>query len=232
MVFPRLQQVLFAALCALYSHTSMASSLDQFLDLDLEELANYQVVTPTKTGMALSDAPGAITLITYDQIRRSSATTIPELLRLVPGVNVRWNPMVQTIDIRSFGSNPFTSKVLLMIDGIPYNSWNKGGFPQHPGFDFFNIENVKHLEIVRGAGSELYGENALNGVINIVTLSGEANQSRRPMSSSAFVRASCLSRHQINSPVMMITAPPINDRLVGNSRHSTTPMSSANNSCE
>ena len=170
----RSQQVCLIALLWFSNIAAVnAASLDQFLDLDLEELANYQVVTPTKAGMPLSDAPGAVTLITYDQIRRSSATTIPELLRLVPGVNVRWNPMVQTIDIRSYGSNPFTSKVLLLIDGIPYNSWNKGGFPQHPGFDFFNIENVKHLEVVRGPGSALYGENALNGVINIVTLSGE-----------------------------------------------------------
>ena len=156
-----------------------AATLDELLELDLEELAHYPVVTPTKTKQPLSAAPGSITLITYDQIRRSTARTIPDLLRLVPGVNVRWNPMVQTIDIRSFGSNPFTSKVLLMIDGVPYNSWNKGGFPQHPGFDFFNIENVKHLEVVRGPGSALYGENALNGVINIVTLSGDEFQQTR-----------------------------------------------------
>ena len=87
--------------------------------------------------------------------------------------------MVQTIDIRSFGSNPFTSKVLLLIDGVPYNSWNKGGFPQHPGFDFFNLENVKHIEVIRGSGSALYGENAFNGVINILTLTGEEFQQAR-----------------------------------------------------
>lgn len=152
------------------------AEFEELLSLDLEELANYSVVTPTKTGTRLKDAPGSISLISYEQIQNSAATTIPELLRLVPGVNVRWNPMVQTIEIRGFGSNPFTSKVLLLIDGIPYNSWNKGGFPQHPGFDFFNIDNIKHLEIVRGPGSALYGENALNGVINIITLSGEEFQ--------------------------------------------------------
>lgn len=155
---------------------SEEDELAALLSLDLEELANYSVVTPTKTGTRLKDAPGSVSLISYEQIRNSSATSIPELLRLVPGVNVRWNPMVQTIEIRGFGSNPFTSKVLLLIDGIPYNSWNKGGFPQHPGFDFFNIDNIKHLEIVRGPGSALYGENALNGVINIITLSGEEFQ--------------------------------------------------------
>ena len=158
---------------AMHAWSAEAPTIRDLLQLDLEELADYQVVTPTKTGTSLKDAPGSVSLISYEQIQASSARTIPELLRLVPGVNVRWNPMVQTIDIRSFGSNPFTSKVLLLIDGIPYNSWNKGGFPQHPGFDFFNINNVKHLEVVRGPGSALYGENAFNGVINIVTLSGE-----------------------------------------------------------
>lgn len=147
-------------------------SVKNLLSLSLEELADYVVVAPTRLASRVSDVPGAVSVITFDQIRRSGARTIPELLRLVPGVNVRWNPMVQTIDIRGYGSNPFTSKVLLLIDDIPYNSWNKGGFPQHPGFDFFNVRNVKHIEVIRGAGSALYGENAFNGVINIVTLSG------------------------------------------------------------
>ncbi len=155
------------------------TTVDGLLNLSLEELLNYQVSAPTKGDTRLSDAPGSVSVITYDQIRNSGATTIPELLRLVPGVHVRWNPMVQSIEIRSFGSNPFTSRVLLLIDGIPYNSWNKGGFPQHPGFDFFNLENVKHLEVIRGPGSALYGENALNGVINIVTLSGDEYRQTR-----------------------------------------------------
>lgn len=137
----------------------------------LEEELEVQVATKTK--IPLSKAPGAITVISHEQIRKSGASSIPALLRLVPGANVRWNPMMQTIDLRGFGQNPFTNRVLLLIDGVPYNSWNKGGFPQQPGFDFFPIENVKQLEVVRGPGSSLYGENAYWGVINIVTLSGK-----------------------------------------------------------
>lgn len=148
-------------------------SLDSLLTMDFEDLIDFVVVAPTKSGTRLGDTPGAVSVISYDQIQRSSARSIPELLRSIPGVNVRWNPMVQTIDVRGFGSNPFTSKILILIDGIPYNSWNKGGFPQHPGFDFFNLNNVRHIEIIRGPGSALYGENAFNGVINIVTLSGD-----------------------------------------------------------
>lgn len=148
-------------------------SLESLISMEFEDLMDFVVVAPTKSGIRLGDTPGAVSVISHDQIQRSSARSIPELLRSIPGVNVRWNPMVQTIDVRGFGSNPFTSKILILIDGIPYNSWNKGGFPQHPGFDFFNLNNVRHIEIIRGPGSALYGENALNGVINIVTLSGE-----------------------------------------------------------
>jgi outer membrane receptor for ferrienterochelin and colicins len=136
-----------------------------------EEEVKIQVATKTET--PLSKAPGAVTVITAQQIRQSNARSIPELLRMVAGVNVRWNPMVQTIDVRSFGQNPFTSRVLLLIDGVPYNDWNKGGFSQHPSFDFFVLQNVKRIEVVRGPGSSLYGENAYWGVVNIVTLSGE-----------------------------------------------------------
>lgn len=136
-----------------------------------EEEIEIQVAT--KTATPLSKAPGAVTVVTAQQIRESSARSIPELLRLVAGVNVRWNPMVQTLDMRSFGQNPFTSRVLLLIDGVPYNDWNKGGFSQHPSFDFFVLQNIKRLEIIRGPGSSLYGENAYWGVVNIVTLSGD-----------------------------------------------------------
>lgn len=153
--------------------TDSAGTPDRIGEVSLfgEEEVTIEVATKTET--PLSKAPGAVTVITAQQIRQSNARSIPELLRMVAGVNVRWNPMVQTVDVRSFGQNPFTSRVLLLIDGVPYNDWNKGGFSQHPSLDFFVLQNIKRLEVVRGPGSSLYGENAYWGVVNIVTLSGE-----------------------------------------------------------
>lgn len=132
-----------------------------------------KVEAATKTEIPISKAPSAVTVVTAKQIRESGARTVPDLLRLVAGVNVRWNPMVQTVDVRGFGENPFSNRILLLIDGVPYNSGDTGGFPLSPGFDFFPVQNIKRVEVVRGPGSSLYGENAYWGVINIVTLSGE-----------------------------------------------------------
>lgn len=138
-----------------------------------EDESEIHVKAATKTDIPISKAPGSVTVITHQQIRESGARTVPDVVQMVAGLNIRWNPMLQTMDIRGFGSNPFTSRVLLMVDGVPFNSGDKGGFPQQPSLDFFALQNVKRLEIVRGPGSALYGENAYWGVLNIVTLSGE-----------------------------------------------------------
>jgi len=132
-----------------------------------------KVEAATKTEIPISKAPASVTVITAKQIRESGARTTLDLLRFVAGINARWNPMTQTIDIRGFGENPFSNRVLLLIDGAPYNSGDTGGFPLSPAYDFFPVENIKRIEIVRGPGSSLYGENAFWGVINVVTLSGE-----------------------------------------------------------
>src|SRR5947207_11885467 len=102
-----------------------------------------KVEAATKTEIPISKAPSAVTVITAKQIRESGARTVPDLLRFVAGVNARWNPMTQTIDIRGFGENPFSNRVLLLLDGVPYNSGDTGGFPLSPAYYAFPIENIK-----------------------------------------------------------------------------------------
>src|SRR5438045_7799272 len=94
-----------------------------------------KVEAATKTEIPISKAPSAVTVITAKQIEQSGARTVPDLLRFVAGVNVRWNPMIQTVDIRGFGENPFSNRVLLLVDGVPYNSGDTGGFPLSPAYD-------------------------------------------------------------------------------------------------
>src|SRR5262245_6316864 len=118
----------------------------------------------------LGDAPGATTVITAEEIDRSGAANIFELLRRVPGVDIRYTPMGGHIGIRSNGSSPFSEEVLMLIDGSPYNSPDKGGFPGHPNYvGFFPMDRIARIEVVRGPISVLYGANAFGGVINIVS---------------------------------------------------------------
>jgi outer membrane cobalamin receptor len=125
---------------------------------------------PELIAIPWSEAPGATTVITAEEIERSGATNIFDLLRRVPGVDIRYTPMGGHISIRSNGSSPFSEEVLLLIDGSPYNSPDKGGFPGHPNYTgFFPLARIARIEVVRGPVSVVYGANAFGGVINIVS---------------------------------------------------------------
>lgn len=156
-----------------YAGLADDTALERELNYLHSEKYEIFVEGATKTRVSAARVPGDVTVFTLAQIRKSNAKTIADLLRLVAGVQVRQNPMSQTITMRGYGQSPFTSRVLLLIDGVPYNDWTKGGFMQQPGLDFFPLENVKQLEVIRGPGSSLYGENAQWGIINIKTISGE-----------------------------------------------------------
>lgn len=124
----------------------------------------------SKTERLARLSPSALTVITRKQIEETGARSIAEVLRLVPGVNYRMTPMGNFYGIRSFGSTPFSSRVLLLVDGFPFNSPDKGGLSGHPGFDdFFPIEQIRRIEIVKGPATVLYGQNAFQGIINIIT---------------------------------------------------------------
>lgn len=165
-VWPRITLALLIAL-------PIAAQQKKIGEVTLFGEEQLKVEAATKTEIPISKAPSAVTVITAKQIQETGARTVADLLRLVAGVNVRWNPMTPTVDIRGFGEMPFTTRVLLLLDGVPYNSPDTGGFPLSPNFDFFPIQNIKRIEVVKGPGSSLYGENAFWGVINMVTLSGD-----------------------------------------------------------
>ena len=125
---------------------------------------------PELIAIPWSEAPGATTVITAEEIERSGASNIFDLLRRVPGVDIRYTPMGGHISIRSNGPSPFSEEVLMLIDGSPYNSPDKGGFPGHPNYTgFFPLSRIARIEVVRGPVSVVYGANAFGGVINIVS---------------------------------------------------------------
>ncbi|QID18963.1 TonB-dependent receptor [Nitrogeniibacter mangrovi] len=139
----------------------------ELLDLSLEQLSSLEVVSVSRKAQRLADTPAAVTVLTAEDIRRSGARSIPEVLRLVPGVQVarigagRW-----AVSVRGLNSR-FASRLLVQIDGRSVYS------PLFSGviWEFQNLmlEDVARIEVVRGPGASLWGANAVNGVINIVT---------------------------------------------------------------
>jgi iron complex outermembrane receptor protein len=144
-------------------------SVDELLDLSLEELMSVEVSLTGKTVSELQETPAAVHVLTREDIRRSGLTTIPELLRLVPGVHIasidanKW-----AISIRGFRSR-FASKLLVLIDGRSVYTPLFAGV-RWDAQDTL-LEDIERIEVIRGPGGSLWGANAVNGIVNIVTRS-------------------------------------------------------------
>ncbi|MFH1741373.1 MAG: TonB-dependent receptor [bacterium] len=143
--------------------------LEEIADLDLEELSALDVVVTSvsKKEEKLSQAASAIYVITKEDIRRSGATSIPELLRMVPGLFVaNMNANIWIVSSRGFGSE-FSNKLLILVDGRSvYNQVFSGVFWEAQNY---LLEDIDRIEVIRGPGATLWGANAVNGVINIIT---------------------------------------------------------------
>ena len=133
-----------------------------------EQLASLATGTPRQ----VSKAPSVTTVISRDDIRASGATDVDEILETVPGLHVTrrgymWQPIYTMRGIRALAN----TEVLVMMNGIPMNF----GFLGNRGtlMAGLPLENVSHIEVIRGPGSALYGAEAFAGVINIVTRSAE-----------------------------------------------------------
>ncbi|MBI3622059.1 MAG: TonB-dependent receptor [Nitrospirae bacterium] len=136
-------------------------------NLTIEELANIEITSVSKKPEPLSDAAAAVYVITREDIRRSGATSIPEILRLAPNLEVaRVNSNQYAISARGFNSTT-ANKLLVLIDGrTVYTPLYSGVF-----WDVQDvlIEDIERIEVVSGPGGTLWGSNAVNGVINIIT---------------------------------------------------------------
>lgn len=136
-------------------------------ELPLEALMNLEVTSVSKRPQRLADSATAIFVLTQDDIRRSGATSIPEALRLVPGLHVaRVDSNVWVVNARGFSSR-FSTKFLVLLDGRAVYT------PEFAGV-FWDVqdtvlEDIERIEVIRGPGAALWGANAVNGVINIVT---------------------------------------------------------------
>jgi len=142
--------------------------------LTLAELGNIEVTTVSKSPVAVSRTAAAIYVITQEDIRRSGASSLPDALRLAPGVEVaRIDGVKWAIGIRGFESR-LSRDVLVLIDGrTVYSPLFHGVYWE---VQDTLMEDIERIEVIRGPGGTIWGANAVNGVINIITRSAHDTQ--------------------------------------------------------
>ncbi|HEX7897989.1 MAG TPA: TonB-dependent receptor [Planctomycetota bacterium] len=146
----------------------------RLVDLSIEELMKLEVTTPAKKEQRLIEVPAAMTVIRGEDLRRTGARTIPDALRAVPGLHVaRIDANKWVVTSRGF-SNRFSNKLQVLFDGrTVYSPLFSGVFweTQAP-----MIEDIDRIEVIRGPGATVWGSNAMNGVINIISRKSEDTQ--------------------------------------------------------
>src|SRR5260221_6359385 len=164
-----------AALLAGNSGAQQQKNVADVATLSMEDLMNLQVTSVSKRTQKVADAAAAVFVITQEDIRRSGATSIPEALRLARGLQVaRIDENKWAIAARGFNGR-FDNKLLVLIDGRSVYT------PLFSGV-YWNVqdvmlEDVDRIEVIRGPGATLWGANAVNGVINIITKKAKDTQS-------------------------------------------------------
>jgi iron complex outermembrane receptor protein len=143
-------------------------------ELSLEELLDMEVTIASRTEQKLSDVPGAVYVLTGDEIRRSGHSSIQEALRMVPGFYVsNWTTTEWDVTSRGFGNGTalanqaFLNQLLVLIDGVVvYTPLFAGVWWALQDID---LEDVDRIEVIRGPGGILWGSNAVHGVVHVIT---------------------------------------------------------------
>jgi iron complex outermembrane recepter protein len=163
--------LLFGGVFEACASTNPEQSANPVKELTLEQLGNVEVTSVSKAPEQVRKTAAAIYVITQEEIRRSGVTELPDALRLAPGVEVaRIDSNKWSIGIRGFGSR-LSRDVLVLIDGrTVYSTLLAGTY-----WEVQNVllEDVDRIEIIRGPGGTIWGPNAVNGVINIITKSSK-----------------------------------------------------------
>jgi len=149
-------------------------SLDKIKKLSIEELMTINVTSVSKRPEKLLETASAIQVISNEDIRRSGATTLADALRLSPNLQVaQYNSYAWVVSARGF-NNVFSNKLLVLIDGRPVYSplfagvyWDAQSVP---------LEDVDRIEVISGPGGTIWGSNAVNGVINVITKKAKDSQ--------------------------------------------------------
>ena len=150
------------------------SQAGDLTNLSLDQLMSVEVTSVSKKEEKLFQAAAAVHVITQEDIRRSGMTSIPDLLRLVPGLDVaqidgsKW-----AVSARGFNGR-IANKLLVLVDGRSVYSPETSGV--YWDVQDLLLEDIERIEVIRGPGGTLWGANAVNGVINIITKHSEHTQ--------------------------------------------------------
>ncbi|TLY58523.1 MAG: TonB-dependent receptor, partial [Gammaproteobacteria bacterium] len=146
---------------------ALAQSTTSLKKLSLDELMQVEVTSVSKRAEKLGSAPASIFVISSEDIRRSGASTLPEALRLAPNLEVaRMDAVQYAISARGF-NNAIGNKLLVLIDGrTVYTPLFSGVFWDQQEV---MLEDIERIEVISGPGGTLWGANAVNGVINVIT---------------------------------------------------------------
>jgi len=151
----------FASLCCAQAPPEKLSSMS------IQDLLNVEVTSVTKTQQKISDTAAAVYVITQEEIQNSGATNIPDLLRMVPGMDVgQINSNTWAISARGFNGR-YADDLMVLLDGRSIYLPSFGGVY----WDVLDVplEEIERIEVIRGPGGSIWGANAVNGVINIIT---------------------------------------------------------------
>jgi iron complex outermembrane recepter protein len=156
--------------------TTGETGVNELYELNLENLMKIQVISVIKNEQLIRDTASAIHVLTSEDIRRSGVTNFAELMRMVPGMQVaQKNSSVWAITSRGFNSLR-ANKLLVLIDGRSvYSGLYAGVFWDQ--LDYL-LEDIQRIEIIRGPGGTIWGANAVNGVVNIITKSTRDSQGK------------------------------------------------------
>jgi outer membrane receptor protein involved in Fe transport len=145
-------------------------------DMSLEDLVNVKITIASKSEEKISDAPGVISVITQDQLKRFGGTTLGDVLKRVPsflGTTVYFTDR-SVIASRGDQVMPSSSHILLLINGRPIREVLEGGIKSEV-YESFPVNVIERIEVIRGPGSVLYGSQAFSAVINVVTKKPDYN---------------------------------------------------------
>jgi outer membrane receptor for ferrienterochelin and colicins len=188
--------------------------LDQLMDLSFSELLNVRVTTPTKTSHETWLAPSSVTVISAQQIQNYGYRTVWDALQTVVGALPAYDGNSAQLSFRgALEPGSFGNRFIMMINGhkVSHSYFQWTSVNESLGL---SIDNVKHIEVVRGAGSVMYGSNAFDAVINVVT--------RKPQSLDGFELITKLGASTNNTSASPLKADNSINQIVTSLSYATT----------